>query len=163
MQSKQELEDWYSQPDRWGYFSNPEDTKRLEKILFMLGWGKSHYKRAIDIGCGEGFVTTFLPADEIHGLDLSDNALARLPQNVIPVSAPQGKYDLVVSTGTLYQQYDHEGIYQMIMSCASEYILIAGISDWIINKEFGKQIQMSIFPYREFTQKMTLFHVETCA
>jgi hypothetical protein len=163
MQSKQELEDWYSQPDRWGYFNNPEDTKRLEKILFMLGWGKSHYKRAIDIGCGEGFVTTFLPADEIHGLDLSDNALARLPQNVIPVSAPQGKYDLVVSTGTLYQQYDHEGIYQMIMSCASEYILIAGISDWIINKEFGKQIQMSIFPYREFTQKMTLFHVETCA
>ncbi len=85
MQSKQELEDWYSQPDRWGYFNNPEDTKRLEKILFMLGWGKSHYKRAIDIGCGEGFVTTFLPADEIHGLDLSDNALARLPQNVIPV------------------------------------------------------------------------------
>ena len=163
MQSKQELEDWYSEPDRWGYFNNPEDTKRLEKILFMLGWGKSHYKRAIDIGCGEGFVTTFLPADEIHGLDLSDNALKRLPQNVIPVSAPQGKYDLVVSTGTLYQQYDHEAIYQMIMSCASEYILIAGISDWIINKNFGKQIQMSIFPYREFTQKITLFHVETCA
>ena len=163
MQSKQELEDWYSEPDRWGYFNNPEDTKRLEKILFMLGWGKSHYKRAIDIGCGEGFVTTFLPADEIHGLDLSDNALARLPQNVTPVSAPQGKYDLVISTGTLYQQYDHQSIYQMIMSCASEYILIAGISDWIINKDVGKHIQMSIFPYREFTQKMTLFHVETCA
>ena len=163
MQSKQELEDWYSEPDRWGYFNNPEDTKRLEKILFMLGWGKKFYKRAIDIGCGEGFVTTFLPADEVHGLDLSDNALTRLPPNVTPVSEPQGKYDLVVSTGTLYQQYDHEGIYKMIMSCASEYILIAGISDWIINTDFGRQIQMSIFPYSEFTQKMTLFHVETCA
>ena len=129
----------------------------------MLGWGKKQYKRAIDIGCGEGFVTTHLPADEIHGLDLSDNALTRLPPNVTPVSEPQGKYDLVISTGTLYQQYDHEGIYKMIMSCASEYILIAGISDWIINKEYGRQIQMSIFPYREFTQKMTLYHVETCA
>lgn len=160
MQSKQELEDWYSEPDRWGYFNNPEDQKRLEKTLFMLGWGKKQYKRAIDIGCGEGFITHHLPADEIHGLDLSDNALTRLPQNVKAVKEPIGKYDLVISTGTLYAQYDHEAIYKMIMSCASEYILIAGISDWIINKEFGKQIQMSVFPYREFTQKMTLYHVE---
>lgn len=163
MQSKQELEDWYSQPDRWGYFNNPEDTKRLEKILFMLGWGKSQYKKAIDIGCGEGFITQHIPADIIHGLDLSDNALTRLPKNVEAVKEPQGKYDLVISTGTLYAQYDHEAIYQLILSCASEYILIAGISDWIINKDFGKQIQMCVFPYREFTQKMTLYHVEISA
>lgn len=163
MQTKEELEDWYSQPDRWGYFNNPEDTKRLEKILFMLGWGKRKYKRAIDIGCGEGFITSNLPSEEIHGLDLSNNALTRLPSNVTAVSAPIGKYDLVISTGTLYQQYDHEAIYKTIMSCASEYIFIAGISDWLIDKDFGKQIQMSIFSYREFTQKMTIYNVETSA
>lgn len=160
MQSKQELEDWYAEPDRWGYFSNPEDAKRLEHIIYMLGWGKRIYTRAIDIGCGEGFITQHLPAAEVHGLDLSNNALTRLPANVKPVSAPEGKYDLVISTGTLYPQYDHEGLANLIKSCAAEYILIAGISDWLIEKDFGRQVQMSIFPYREFSQKMTLYAVE---
>ena len=163
MQSKQELEDWYSEPDRWGYFSNPEDAERLSKVMFMLGWGKRFYDRAIDIGCGEGFITKHLPAGIIHGIDLSNNALNRLPPNVQPVAEPQGKYDLVVSTGTLYQQYDHEAMYQQIMSCASQYILIGGISEWLIDKNFGRQIQTIIFRYREFNQKMTLYHVETSA
>jgi hypothetical protein len=136
MQSKQELEDWYSEPDRWGYYNNPEDAKRLEKIIFMLGWGKKQYKRAIDIGCGEGFVTAHLPAHEIHGLDLSDNALTRLPPNVTPVSEPQGKYDLVISTGTLYQQYDHEGIYKMIMSTSSLQGFQIGLSTKTLDGRF---------------------------
>lgn len=161
MQTKEDLELWYSEPDKWGYFSNVEDKRRLEKIIYMLGWGKKIYKRAIDIGCGEGFITEHLPAEEIHGLDISDNALNRLPDNVLPVQEPIGKYDLVVSTGTLYAQYDHEAMYKLIMSCASEYILIGGISDWIINKDFGHQIQFIVFPYREFTQKLTLYAVET--
>lgn len=159
MQSKQELEDWYSEPDRWGYFNNPEDLKRLKKILAILGWGKKRYSKAIDIGCGEGFITQHLPADEIYGLDLSDNATNRLPSNVKAVKEPQGKYDLVISTGTLYAQYDHEAIYKMIMSCASEYILIAGIEDWLIPKDFGTPIEVQSFPYREFKQKISIYHV----
>jgi len=161
MQTKQELEDWYSEPDRWGYFTNDEDIRRRFHIVNALKLGKGQYSRAIDIGCGEGFVTSFLPAKEIHGLDLSDNALNRLAANVKAVSEPTGKYDLVISTGTLYPQYDHEGLYKLIMSCASEYILIAGIQDWLIPKHFGKTIHTYSFPYREFTQKLTLYHVET--
>jgi len=161
MQSKEELEDWYSEPDRWGYFNNQEDMIRLKKILYMLGWGKKRYKRAIDIGCGEGFITQHLPADEIHGYDLSDNALKRLPPNVTPVSEPDGKYDLVISTGTLYPQYDHEAIHKMIMSCASEFILIAGIEEWLVPKDFGVQMQFNTFSYGEFTQKITIYAVET--
>lgn len=163
MQSKQELEDWYDKPDKWGYFNNPEDKKRLNEILSTLQLGKNSYIRAIDIGCGEGFVTAHLPAIEIHGLDISDNALNRLPSNVKSVSKPEGKYDLVISTGTLYSQYDHEAIYKIIMESASEYILIAGINDWLINKDFGKLLSENLFPYREFTQKISLYHVETCS
>ena len=163
MQSQHDLEDWYSQPDRWGYFNNPEDNNRLSRIISMLGFGKKHYNRAIDIGCGEGFITQHLPAEEIHGYDLSNNALSRLPQNVKSVTQPEGKYDLVISTGTLYSQYDHERIYEMIMGCASEYILIGGIASWIIDKGFGREINSDAFPYREFTQKITLYHVETSA
>lgn len=161
MQSKQELEDWYSQADRWGYFQNPDDSVRLQEILFILSLGKEKYKRAIDIGCGEGFITSHIPATEIHGLDLSDNALNRLPHHIKPIDRPEGKYDLVISTGTLYSQYDHEGIYNMIKSCAVEYILIGGISDWLIPKYFGKELQVKEFKYREFTQKLTLYGVET--
>jgi hypothetical protein len=161
MQSKHDLEDWYSQPDRWGYFNNPEDNNRLNNILYLLGLGKNKYNRAIDIGCGEGFITHHLPAEVIHGYDLSNNALSRLPQNVKSVTQPEGKYDLVLSTGTLYSQYDHESIYEIIMGCASEYILIGGISSWIIEKDFGTEIKSFAFPYREFTQKITLYHVET--
>ena len=161
MQSKQELEDWYSEEDKWGYFTNHEDTKRLKQILYMLGWGRKTYNRAIDIGCGEGFISRHLPAAEIHGIDLSDNALTRLPPNVIPVSEPHGKYDLVISTGTLYKQYDHEAMYKLIMESASEYILIGGIEDWLIDYDFGKRIQFMTFPYREYTQKLTLYALET--
>lgn len=161
MQSKQELENWYEEQDRWGYFSNPEDSNRLKEIISILGWGKLRYDRAIDIGCGEGFITAHLPATEIHGLDLSDNALTRLPSHIQPVAQPIGKYDLVVSTGTLYTQYNHEAMYQLIKTCASAYILIGGISDWLIPKDFGKQLQVKEFRYREYTQKLTLYGVET--
>jgi trans-aconitate methyltransferase len=161
MQSKQELEKWYEEPDKWGYFSNEYDALRLQKILFILGWGKKRYDRVLDIGCGEGFITEHLPANEIHGLDISNNALNRLPQNVTPVDKPIGKYDLVISTGTLYAQYDHEYIYKLIMESASQYVLIAGISDWLIEKNFGAEIQKLHFPYRQFTQKIALYAVET--
>lgn len=159
MQSKQELEDWYSEPDRWGYFNNPEDANRLKQIIYLLGWGQSRYKKALDIGCGEGFITSHLPSDVIHGLDLSDNALKRLPPNVKGVSEPKGKYDLVVSTGTLYKQYDHERINQLIRDSASKYVLIGGISDWLIDYSYGRQVQFHCFRYREFTQKLTLYDI----
>ena len=161
MQSKQELEKWYEEPDTWGYFSNEYDEMRLQKIKFMLGWGKKRYDRILDIGCGEGFVTQHLPSDVIHGLDISDNAMSRLPANVKSVSAPEGKYDLVVSTGTLYSQYDHEAIYKLIMESASQYVLIGGIEDWLIAKNFGVEVQKMHFPYRQFTQKLSLYAVET--
>ena len=163
MQSKQELEDWYSEPDPWKYIDNVMDDIRLRNILKLLGWGKKRYDRAIDIGCGEGFITRHLPADEIHGLDLSDKAMSRLPPNVTPVSAPQGKYDLVISTGTLYKQYDHEAIYKLVMQSASRFILVGGIEDWLIDYDFKRRVQFSVFPYREFTQKLTLYDLEISA
>lgn len=161
MQSKQELEKWYEEPDKWGYFQNEYDEIRLKNIKYLLGWGKKTYDRILDIGCGEGFVTQHLPSDVIHGLDISENAMNRLPSNVTAVSSPQGKYDLVVSTGTLYSQYDHEAIYKMIIESATQYVLIGGIADWLIEKQFGAEIQKMHFPYRQFTQKLTLYAVET--
>lgn len=163
MQSAQELESWYSEPDRWGYFSNPEDSKRLNYLIDTIKIGKNQYERALDVGCGEGFITRHLPANEIHGLDISNNALNRLPENVIPIQKPIGKYDLVISSGTLYSQYDHESMAKLIKEYSSQYILIAGILEWLVPYSFGKIISEVSFQYREFTQKATLYVLETSA
>lgn len=160
MQSKQDLEDWYNIPDQWGYFTNEEDTKRRDFILSMFEVGH-YYQRTLDIGCGEGFITHKIPSNVIHGLDLSNKAMQRLPSNVIGVNEPSGKYDLVISTGTLYPQYDHQSIYNMIMASASQHILISGISDWLIEYNFGTIIKSINFNYREYTQKTTLYAINS--
>ena len=60
MQTQQELEDWYAKPDQWGYFTNPEDSKRRDLLLSMFDCGY-YYQRALDVGCGEGFITQQIP------------------------------------------------------------------------------------------------------
>jgi len=160
--TKQEMEDFYDKPDPWGFFQESEDEKRrLDRTLHMVGWGYRTYSRALDVGCGEGFITRQLPANEIHGMDLSDKALSRLPKNVTPVGEPQGKYDLVISTNTMYAQYDYEQIYRTIMSAASKFIVIGGISDWIINKEWGRQVHFVVIPYKRDSMKISIFEIET--
>jgi hypothetical protein len=156
MQSKQELEDWYDNTDPWGYLTNKEDTIRLKKVLSLLN---KNYHKALDIGAGEGFIAKHLPADMISGIELSETAKSRFPANVVPIKEPIEKYDLIISTGTLYEQYDHESIYKMIMNSASHHILIGGIKDWLINYDFGKEIKTIEFPYREFIQKITLYEI----
>ena len=58
-QTKQELEDWYKKNDPWSYKTTNDDIIRKEKILSLL----ENYNTALDIGCGEGFITTDLPAN----------------------------------------------------------------------------------------------------
>lgn len=156
MQSKEELESWYVNPDPWSYETTEDDAYRKDQILKLLPmW----YNRAIDIGCGEGFVTRDLPAKELHGIELSDLAASRLPWNVRRVHAPEGKYDLVVTTGTLYQQYNHEQIVQWIFQAACRHILVAGIKDWLIPYNFGTALSISEFKYRQYTQSVILYEI----
>ena len=155
MQSKEELENWYLTEDPWGYKINLDDLHRKNKILSIL----DNYETALDIGCGEGFVTTHLPATKIFGIELSDNASLRLPKNVNRLNEPSGKYELVITTGTLYQQYNHQQITQWIKESASHHILVGGIKDWMIWSEFGEIINEIEFQYREYTQIVRLYEV----
>lgn len=156
MQSKEELENWYRFPDPWAYETTQDDLDRKQKIIDILPF---EYLRAIDIGCGEGFVTRDLPAIEIHGIEISDLAAGRLPWNVKRVTEPEGLYDLVMTTGTLYAQYNHEQIVNWIKKCSCRHILIAGIKDWLMPYSFGNVIERIEFPYREFTQSVVLYEV----
>lgn len=156
MQSKEELERWYAFQDPWGYKTTEDDLIRKQKILSMF---RGHYSRALDIGCGEGFVTTDLPATEIDGIELSDLAASRFPSNIRRVSEPDGMYDLVMTTGTLYKQYDHKQISDWIYKSASRHILIAGIKDWLIPYNFGTPLATQEFKYREYVQTVALYEI----
>lgn len=156
MQSKEELESWYANPDPWAYKTTEDDHTRKQKILGMF---KNHYHRALDIGCGEGFLTTDLPATHIDGIELSDLAASRFPSNIKRVHEPHGKYDLVVTMGTIYKQYNHKQMYDWIMSSAQKHILIAGIKDWLIPYNYGTPLVIQEFKYREYVQSVTLYEV----
>ena len=167
MQTKEELEHWYAVADPWLYKLTPDDEIRKNLILDFL---PLNYQRALDIGCGEGFVTTDLPAIEIHGIEISDNAARRLPWNVKRVHSPEGLYDLVMTTGTLYQQYDHVQIYNWIKQSACRHILVAGNNEHLIDYDFGKIINQKEFTYRQYyiadlhtyrqyIQRVTLYEV----
>lgn len=156
MQTKEELEQWYKTPDPWEYETTTDDIFRKDFFLNML---PIRYRRALDIGCGEGFITRDLPAEDIHGIEISDLAASRLPWNVKRVHEPEGLYDLVMTTGTLYVQYDHQQIIQWIQKAACRHILIAGIKDWLIPHTFGTVIVTKEFQYRQYTQLVTLYEV----
>ncbi len=146
MQSKDDLEKWHSTKDAWNYETTQDDITRKEKILSLLGT----YKKALDIGAGEGWITKDINAEIIHAIEISDNASSRFPSNVKRVHEPEGEYDLVITTGTLYKQYDNQQILDWIRKCSKGSLLIAGIKSWLPTlPEPDKYIE---FPYREYTQ-----------
>lgn len=157
MQTKNELENWYKNVDPWSYKMTQDDVVRKEKILSLL----ESYDTALDIGCGEGFITTDLPANKIYGIELSDNASSRLPKNVTRLLSPEGKYDLVVTTGTLYRQYDNQQIRNWVLESSKKHILVGGIKDWMIWSNFGEIIKEIEFKYREYTQIIRLYEIIT--
>ena len=161
MQTKEQIEDWYKIPDRWQYFQSNDDAKRKEIILGML---PKRYTNALDIGAGECFITQSLPAENIYGIEWSDTAASRFPSNVQRIIQPScdTNYDLVITTGTLYLQYDHKLIYDWILEAASHHILVAGIKDWLIDYPFenwASVVNRVEFKYLNFIQQITLYEI----
>lgn len=150
MQTKAELEEWYKNPDPWGYTTTKDDSERKEQILSAL---PGYYDRALDIGCGEGWITKDLPARVIHGLELSDTARIRIPEPVVAIVEPKGKYDLIVLTGVLYKQYDYRYFIEIVdkHSKPGTTILTCHIKDWEQTLP-GEPEFVEEFPYREYVE-----------
>jgi hypothetical protein len=160
MQTKQELEEWYEQDDPWEYTVTPDDIYRKRFYLTVLEGLGEYYDRALDVGAGEGFITGDLPAEQIHAIEISDNAASRLPKNVERVFVPEGTYDLVLVTGLLYKQYDHERIARLVSDAASKHVCVGGIEDWLLPYPFGRMIETFRFPYREYTSVFNVYKYE---
>lgn len=151
MQRKEDIERWYDKPDPWGYETHPDDLIRKRRILKALE-GRT-YNRALDIGAGEGWITKDLPAKVIHGLELSEQARARMPSPVAPVTEPHGKYDLIVLTGVLYDHYDRDTFVQWVRDHRAKraVVLTCHIKAWEVPLPYESQYEES-FQYREYTQ-----------
>ena len=161
MQSREELESWYTTEDPWDYRTNPDDIYRKNFYLAVLEDVGPFFHRALDIGAGEGWITKDLPADEKHAFELTDAAASRLPEGVERVEQITQKYDLILATGVMYEQYDHVAINQMIHHAASEthgtMIMIAGIKDWLIPYSYGMIHRYYEIPYREYQHVISVW------
>lgn len=168
MQSIHEIEKWYETPDPWGYRTNPHDQYRRRQIsdacFEFMPEHLPQYARALDIGAGEGWVSEVLPANEIHGLEISRHARERMPKRVRPITQPDGTYDLIVAAGVLYKHYDHQAAINMINthSQPGTILVVAGIDDWLIPELSGlrdRWLKTEKFPYREYVQRVEAFRL----
>jgi len=166
------MKDPYEKTDPFEFNSNPDDAIRRDKIIASFG-GK-RFKRALDIGCGEGFISRHLPADEIYGYDPSEIALSRLPDNVKPLKRDEinGDYDLVIVAGLLNSSgdcNDVEDVVRIINKHASGTILLCHRKELEITEAVEKiraqEIKTIPFPYAnrdgKWTQQIRLFTVDT--
>lgn len=152
----------YETEDPWGYKTNPCDQKRKSIIIGAL---KSYpiFNKALDVGAGEGWITQDIPAKEKFAFEQSENAKARLPKNVVGLSKPEGRYDLVIATGVLYPHYNSCQLIKLIKDHASNIILTCNIRDWEVPevKTIGNQIYSEEFSYRDFYQKLRIFKIDS--
>lgn len=155
------IDNWYETPDPWGYQTNPDDLHRKERILSAIP--DREYRKALDIGAGEGWITKDLPAREVYGFEMSDVAASRFPENVNRIIGIGDKtFDLVVATGVLYPHYDGQALLELVRRAATGIILLCHINEWVIDTSvLGEPLHEEVFTYRDYTQKLTVYDVST--
>lgn len=153
MQTKIQIENWYKNPDPWRYETTQDDIDRKEKLLSFM----EPCDTALDIGAGEGWITKDIPAKSIYGIEISDKAAERFPDNVTRIEKPEGVYDLIVCTGMLYSQYDYKQFTEWILNHGKKVIL-SNIKDWEIldQRLLDLVVHEETFPYREFEQHLMI-------
>jgi len=160
-ESHDKIKEFYKKEDPWMYKTTEDDIRRKEYIVGILR-SFGHFKRALDIGAGEGWITEGLPAAELWGYELSDHAASRFPLGVGRIQCPRGKYDLVVATGILYNHYDWERFVDMINDHASGIVLTCSMANAELPKAIeairGDELFRMEFPYRHCGQRLRVFN-----
>jgi|GEM_PF-1313673 hypothetical protein len=166
--TKEWVEGQYAKPDPWGYQRHPDDKyRRLMVMTACLGLAPDgRFRKALDVGAGEGWITQALPAIEIYGLELSDAAAARFPTSVkrLTDGTHDHSFDLVVSTETMFEHYNWKQIRDAILKAAAPGALIVTCNNtkWevpAIEKEIGSPLLVQEFPYRGMVMRLKAWRV----
>lgn len=178
IQTKAELEAFYSKADPWDYKSIPDDEDRKARMLGLIPRGR--FARTLDIGCGNAFVTKDLPGDRVVGMDISTNAVRFAEQEVASrpdsdrFSFVQGSvfdvgkafepasFDLIIITGVIYAQYIGNAfrlIAGAIDSVLKEggYVVSCHIDEWSKWRFPYTVVDQSYYAYRQFTHRLEVF------
>jgi 2-polyprenyl-3-methyl-5-hydroxy-6-metoxy-1,4-benzoquinol methylase len=168
-----ELEDFHSKPDPWGYESNSDDNKRLDVLLSEISLFKP--KRVLDIGCGQGFVTNKLLGEEIIGVDISQNAINFANKNnhnknifymqssIFELLEKKiGEFDMIIITGVLYKQYIGESenlIYLIIDKLLNKngLLIVVHIDEWYNSLFPYFKYKQLYYEYREYTHNLEIY------
>lgn len=94
-----------SGPDPWGWAESFYERRRRSLLLAMLG--RPHYPRVLELGCGDGHITSALVdrCDALYALDTSARAVqatasaapgVTVTHGCLPADIPEGSFDLIV-------------------------------------------------------------------
>ena len=177
IQTPDELDSFYAEPDPWNYVETPDDQRRRIELLSVLP--RKTFRRVLDIGCGNGFVTFSLPGEEVIGIDMSKKAVQWAREAISHQPQPDhfrfecfslfdpeilelGKFDQIVITGVLYEQYigKAEAVvrYNVDQLLAPAGILAScHIREWLHLRFPYSLLDMALYPYRQFTHQIEIF------
>ena len=152
--------------DPYGYDANPSDAFRRKKLLAALP--QYDYKRVLDFGCGNAFMTQILPGEKVIGIDPDaqsiDTARKRglgerfefFISSIYDIYPSRfGKFDLIVITGVLYIHFVGRGfsvITQVIDNILNNNGVLA-----VCNLSHHKTMSFSYMPVLT-----DIYHYRTC-
>jgi trans-aconitate methyltransferase len=172
-QSIEELNSWYATDDPWGYNRHPDDAKRRTILLSAIP--SFDYNKTLDIGCGNAFITRHLPGRNVTGMDISsaaieqskkvkDNRLNFVVGSIFDVNNLfiTDKFDLIVITGVLYEQYIGNSIrllYILIDNILNKGGVLATvhIDEWYSSRFPYLMIDQQVYEYRDYLHKLEIY------
>lgn len=173
-QTKGSIEGFYaSKDDPWGYFGSEDDKLRKQVLLSELG--RHELASALDIGCGNGFITESIPAESVLGVDLSELAVneARRRSSAVHVQYQAGslfdlpsmgleKFSAVIITGVLYEQYIGRSL-PLVYRLVDEVLLDGGllfsvhIESWYAARFPYARVREMRYRYRNYTHLLEVY------
>ena len=173
IQTAKELDTYYVSPDPWGYYQNKHDAARKSILLEAI---KAYaFGRALDIGCGNGFLTESFPATEIIGIDISSEAIVEAKsrsrnKHISYVAASLfelpnldlGAFDCVLITGVLYEQYignAHPLVYKIVDGLLAEggILVSVHIDDWYFARFPYSLTNKRTYRYRSYRHLLEIY------
>jgi predicted TPR repeat methyltransferase len=177
IQSKQELDSFYSEQDPWQYTDHPDDARRKMELLSLIP--PREFERTLDIGCGNGFLTFDLPGKAVTGVDLSSSAVAWASQtrdmrddaarfSFVAASLFEldptrlGLFDLIVITGVLYPQYIGRSsslVRQRVDALLEEggILVSCHIDEWSPPRFPYTALDVELYAYRGHTHRLEIY------